>query len=65
MKTWDRIKHLWAPGPAPDHPLSDEERHDARPHTASEESAQFAGELLGRPDPDDRGAIDHESRFRD
>jgi hypothetical protein len=49
----DRLRRFWLREPAPDHPLSAEERDADRPMTAYDEVAETATEFVGGGFPDD------------
>jgi hypothetical protein len=47
LRSWlDRIRRAWIPAPAPDHPLTAEERAD-RPETRVDDAARIVADQLG------------------
>lgn len=55
MKLFERLRRSWLPQSGADHPLTERERNEARPLTASEEAARIETEFVGDDfDPDAR-----------
>lgn len=53
MSLLDRIRQLWKT-PEPDHPLSEQERHEHPPETAFDVRASFEQDYVGRDiDPEE------------
>jgi hypothetical protein len=53
MSLLDRIRRLWST-PEPDHPLSEEERHEHLPETTYDERASLEQDFVGRDiDPEE------------
>ena len=55
MKLFERLRRSWLPQSGADHPLTERERNEALPLTASEEAARIETEFVGDDfDPDAR-----------
>jgi hypothetical protein len=53
MSLLDRIRRLWG-GRQPDHPLSEQERHEHPPETAFDVRGEYEREFVGKDfDPDE------------
>jgi hypothetical protein len=54
MNLLERLRNFWRTAPAPDHPLTTQERREDRPATASDERARTEEEFIGADlDPDE------------
>jgi hypothetical protein len=54
MTLLERFRNFWRSAPAPDHPLTAEERREDQPTSAYDEQARVAEEFVGADlDPDE------------